>query len=625
MDALGQIMTPAHCERADGNPSAAEELATLLAGAATYLGGLWPEHGSYVARLGELRARLVEQRLQIAVLGQFKRGKSTFLNALLGEPVLPTGVLPLTAVPTFIRWAPEPGIVVTYLDGRTEQSPAAELAQITVELFRLVTEEGNPHNEAEIARVDLSFPASVLGHGIVLIDTPGIGSTFQHNTDTAIGVLPACDAGFFILSADPPVTPVELEYLDRVRANVARLFFILNKIDYLSESERTAAMEFLRRSLRAHMPAETDIPIFTLSARRGLEAKQSGDRRGVSESGLAEIERYLGQFLIREKTEALHRAVAGKFVLLLHAARMDVGLSVRALEMPLEDLETRAAQFGKALREIEHQRLVARDLLAGDRRRAVERLEASAAALRDEARAVLNGALDRALAGAVSGANLEDTGKEAIAIAIPDFFGPKLEEVSSTFAGEVEGMLAEHVQQAERLVTSVRDTASTLFEIPSIPQGGADTFVMAREPFWVTQKWDQTIGSLASGSLDRLLPANLRAARIKTRLTSEVDELVQRNVENLRWATLQNLDDAFRRFSGWFDDRLAETIGATRGAIEAALGKRREHADQAQDDLIRLRRAADWIVAAQRELGDLRSIRSGGVPDGAKLAADDGG
>ena len=79
MDVAGRTMTPAPCERVDDNRGAAEDLATLLAGAATYLAGLWPERGSYVARLGELRARLVEQRLQIAVLGQFKRGKSTFL------------------------------------------------------------------------------------------------------------------------------------------------------------------------------------------------------------------------------------------------------------------------------------------------------------------------------------------------------------------------------------------------------------------------------------------------------------------------------------------------------------------------------------------------------------------
>jgi Dynamin family len=615
-------MTPAL--GVDTASGAADGLALLLTRAEGYLRELWPERMGYAAQFGELAVRLAEHRLQIAVLGQFKRGKSTFLNALLGEPLLPTGVLPLTAVPTFIRWAPESGIVVTYLDGRTEKLPTTETVQITKELFRLVTEEGNPHNQAKVARVDLTFPAPVLGHGIVLIDTPGIGSTLQHNTDTALSVLPACDAGFFILSADPPVTPVELDYLDRVRANVARLFFILNKTDYLRESDHLPAVEFLRRSLSAHMPTETDIPIFSLSARHGLEAKQTGDSQGVADSGLAEIERYLAQFLAHEKTKALHDAVAGKFTLLLDTARMDVGLGVRALEMPLEDLEARVARFGEALREIERQRLVARDLLAGDRRRAAERLEGRAVALRDEARSVLNEALDGALGNAVSGVDFEHAGKEAIAIAIPDFFGPKLAEVSSDFASEVEMTLAEHVRRAESLIALVRETAATLFEIPSIPPGGSDSFVMSREPFWVTQKWDQNIGSLAGGSLNRLLPTRLRAARIKNRLAAEADELVQRNVENLRWATLQNLDDAFRRFSIWFDDRLAETIGATRGAIETALTKRREHAEQAQDDLARLRKAADWIAAAQRDLADLQRSPSVGRTCGAKLTADNG-
>lgn len=596
-------------------------LAALLARSAEFLGGLWPDRPGYAEHLGELRARLVEQRLQIAVLGQFKRGKSTFLNALLGQPVLPTGVLPLTAIPTFIRWAPASSVKVTYLDGRTEKLPATDLTQITGELFRLVTEEGNPHNQANVARVDLAYAATILSQGIILIDTPGIGSTFRHNTDAAIRVLPACDAAFFVLSADPPVTAVELEYLDRVRPAVARLFFILNKIDYLSEPDRTAASEFLRRSLFEHMPAEADIAIFSVSARQGLEAKQAGDARGVAESGLAAIERYLAQFLARDKNEALQRAVSSKAAGLLDAAQVDIALGIRALEMPIEDLERRAAQFSEALREIERQRLVARDLLAGDRRRCLDALEGRAAALREEARSTLIGAIDRALGADQPIGDIEGSGKDAIADAIPEFFGPKMEELSRVFGAEVEAMLAQQVEQAGRLIAAVRETAAALFEIPSIPAAGSDSFVMSREAFWVTQKFDETLASLAGGALDKLLPTSIRASRIRNRLAAEIDELVERNVENLRWATLQNLEEAFRRFSSWFDERLAETIGATRGAIEAALVKRRENAQQAQDELARLRHAADWIAATQRNLADLqRPLSTTGQP-GEMVAA----
>jgi hypothetical protein len=139
---------------------------------------------------------------------------------------------------------------------------------------------------------------------------------------------------------------------------------------------------------------------------------------------------------------------------------------------------------------------------------------------------------------------------------------------------------------------------------------------MARKPFWVTQKWDQTIGSLAGGAVEKLLPAGLRAARLKQRPSAEIDELAQRNVENLRWATLQNFENAFRRFAAWFDERLTEAIGATQGAIEAALNKRRGHEQQAETELSRLHGAADRIAAAQRELADLRQ------PEASQTAAE---
>lgn len=578
-------------------------LVSLLTRAAESLGGLWPERPSYAAQIGELRARLVEQQLQIAVLGQFKRGKSTLLNALLGMPVLPTGVVPLTAIPTFLRWGSAPSIEVTYLDDRPrDRLKVGDPAEISAGLFRLVTEEGNPHNRAKVARVDLSLPAAILAHGIVLIDTPGVGSTHRHNTDAALGVLPECDAAFFVLSVDPPVTAAELDYLDRVRPSVARLFFVLNKIDYLAEPERAVAADFLRRTLRKHMPGEANVRIFSVSARRGLEAKQAGDADGVAASGLAAVERHTAEFLAREKSAASRRAVAGKTARLLDAAGMEIALGVRALEMPIEDLEMRAARFTDALRAVERQRRAAQDLLAGDGRRALERLEERAGALRDEACAALLAVLDRALAGKARPEPAEDAAKAAIAAAIPEFFGPKLDEVSRGVASEVEQALAQHVQAAESLVASVRQQAAAVFDIAFIPASGADVFVMAREPFWVTQKWDQTIGSLAGGALEKLLPAGMRAARIRKRLSTGIDELVQRNVENLRWATLQNLENAFRQFSSWFDERLADAIAATEGAIQAALTKRQGHEEQVRHDLSRRQEAAEWIAAAQREL-----------------------
>jgi hypothetical protein len=398
----------------DGDRSA--DLAILLGRARGCIQDLWPDGPRYGSALAALGERLVEQRLQVAVLGQFKRGKSTFLNALLGEPLLPTGVVPLTAMATFIHWAAAPSVRVSYLDERApEERSSSSAGEVEAQLSRFVTEEGNPHNRLRVARVDVFYPAPILRHGIVLIDTPGVGSTLRHNTDAAFEVLPECDAGFFVLSVDPPVTEAELAYLERVRPTVGRLFFVLNKIDYLSRDERRAAEEFSRRTLREHVPAEAEPPIFGVSARQGLQAKQQGDPEGLRRSGLAEVERHLVSFLAQEKVGSLRRAVGIKAAAILDAAGMDVALGIRALEMPIEDLERRAAQFAEALRDIERQRLVARDLLAGDQRRAVEQLEEQAAALRREARTTLIAVLDSGLDVGQQSGPAEAAAKSAIA------------------------------------------------------------------------------------------------------------------------------------------------------------------------------------------------------------------
>jgi GTP-binding protein EngB required for normal cell division len=580
-----------------------DRLSSLLAAAAAKFDALWSARSAHSSQLRELGGRLVEQRLQIAVLGQFKRGKSTLLNALLGQPLLPTGVVPLTAIPTFLHWGAAPSLRVAYLDDRpADEKELHEPAEISAELFRLVTEEGNPRNREKVARVDLALPAALLAHGIVLIDTPGIGSTYQHNTDAALAVLPECDAALFVLSVDPPVTAAELDYLDRINPHAARLFFILNKIDHVAEPERAAAMNFLRRTLCGHMPAGSNIEIFGISARDALDAKQKGEPDRLTASGLAEVETYLADFLAREKNAALRQAIVSKARRVFDAASMDIALAIRAIEMPIADLQSRAAHFGEAIREVERQRRAAEDLLAGDRRRALDELEKRAAALRREARSALLAVGEAALVRDGAPDAAEAAARAVIAEAIPDFFGPKLEELSRSFSREAEELLAGHIEAAEILVGSVRQQAAELFDIPTIPRGGADAFQMKREPFWVTQKWDQTIGSLAAGALEKLLPAALRLRRSRKRLTEEIEELVQRNVENLRWAMLQNLENAFRQFTGWLDERLAEAIAATQGAIKAALNRRLQHEDRAEEELSRLRAAAEWIAVVQREL-----------------------
>ena len=159
-------------------------------------------------RLADLRRRLGEQRLHVAILGQFKRGKSTVLNALLGESLLPTAVVPVTAIPTHVQAGATPRVAISF---RGDRRPAAEFTatratDLEEHIHRFVAEEANCDNRLDVAKVQVFLPAPMLSKGIVLIDTPGIGSTLRHNTETTLGFLPQCDVALFVVSVDPPMT-----------------------------------------------------------------------------------------------------------------------------------------------------------------------------------------------------------------------------------------------------------------------------------------------------------------------------------------------------------------------------------------------------------------------------------
>jgi ribosome biogenesis GTPase A len=149
-------------------------------------------------QLTALLDRLDAERLRVLVAGEAKRGKSTLVNALLGRDLLPSGVTPLTAVTTTVRYGTDERADVRFLDGHEEKYPLAALPD-------LVTERGNPGNRRRIAGVTAYVTAPVLEGGVELVDTPGTGSVFEWDTQAAYEALESMDAAVFVLTADPPM------------------------------------------------------------------------------------------------------------------------------------------------------------------------------------------------------------------------------------------------------------------------------------------------------------------------------------------------------------------------------------------------------------------------------------
>jgi GTPase Era involved in 16S rRNA processing len=565
----------------------ADELGDLLG----RLRGLCQEFGEgfpeSLVRVAELQERLSAERFHLAVLGQFKRGKSTLLNALLGEPLLPTAVVPLTSIPTLLYAGKTRVVRVFFHGGRQAVFSDLPREQASEVLARHVTEKGNPGNQLEVAHVEVEHPSSLLSAGVVLIDTPGIGSTLRHNTEATLNFLPQCDAALFVVSADPPMTEVERDFLKAVRDKVAKLCFVMNKIDYLSEDELADTLVFLEKILKELDFPKTP-PIFKVSARQGIAARVREDPRGWRESGLEQLQTYLFDFLSREKLRTLQTAIAKKAVAIVADTTLHISLQRCSLQLSHQEVKQRIAIFDDKVKEIEQEKIKLGDLLAGDKKRTVELLENLAQTLRTDARRHLAGVATQALQEDENPAMMEPLARDRIAEEIPIFFAAKLTAFSNAVNDALRKALLPYQERLDEMLSTLRSTAAELFEIPyraTISNGRLEEL---HRPYWVTQKWNTSMSPVPEGFLDRFLPTELRKHRLQKRLHEEVETLVTRNVENIRWATLRNLEDAFCRVSSALGEQLKETAEATRLAMSAARLRHKQDEETTEPEILRL-------------------------------------
>ncbi|HEY9594004.1 MAG TPA: dynamin family protein, partial [Spirochaetia bacterium] len=502
-----------------------------------------PPSVAYSRRIHELRDRAESGRFHLAVLGQFKRGKSSLINALLGEALLPTGIPPLTAIPTMIVAGPAHRVTVTFERDPVIELSAGDAAEACELLRRYIAEDENPRNSREVTRVEVSSASPVLANGVVLIDTPGVGSTFRHNSATTREFLPECDAALFVVSADPPITEAEVEFLRDVTAHVTRVFFVMNKADYLDEREQKEAVSFLRRTLADEMEMSTETPIFVVSSRgaRGSTASLG--------QGMAELREYIGRFLVEEKNRALREALSAKIGDCARDALARIDLAIRASMLPLEDLENRLTAFQSFAERSREERRLAHDGITGDEQRTLLSLEESMRELRDRAMHHFEEAAGIRLAEADGSG---EAGTQVAAL-IPGYFEAAAADATRHMAETLASAFATHSRRANALLDDVRKTASEVFEVPRVSHAVSADSVLKERLNWVTRPWSVVLSPIPDSVVDGLLPGAVRAKRIRNRVMANLDELVTRNVENLRWSLIRGVKDSYERMASELD------------------------------------------------------------------------
>lgn len=385
---------------------------------------------------------------------------------------------------------------------------------------------------------------------------------------------------------------------------------MLNKADYLNTADRETVIAFLRQVLQEQASVESTTPIYLVSARQALAAKQAGERQRLMESGLISLEDALTAFFQREKRFVLVVAVSSKLTDVLQEALLEMELTVKALELPIDELTDKQALLAQKLNELTVEQRLASDLLTGDRKRAIEFLESQADALRQKARIYLENIVAAQLSGG-DRRGLEQAVQLALAAAVPSFFDQEMTVITERFREYIDSVLVPHHQRAETLVNAVRLAAASIFSVDYHAKEQAVVFHMKRQPYWVKEEWQTSLGGISYTWLEKFLPAAVRLARVRKRLAIKVDELVTRNVENLRWALMQNAETVFYSFGESLKIRLSEAVSATSQAVAAAAAQKQGQEDAVsrefthlQEQALRLRQLAICTAALPTDAGE---------------------
>ena len=216
-------------------------------------------------RTEDLIDKIENQKITISVIGQFKRGKSMLVNSILGDKILPIGIVPVTAVVTTIEHG-EKAATVRFDNGIIKEIPFEDMSDY-------INEQSNSDNHLGVRQVAVYSPSEFLEGGITLVDTPGVGSVHQKNTDEAYAFVKESDAVIFMLSVDSPINQIEVDFLKNVKEFASKFYFVVNKIDTIDEEDLKEYVDYCRDLIKRLMEVDS-IQLFSVSAKKGTGVEE---------------------------------------------------------------------------------------------------------------------------------------------------------------------------------------------------------------------------------------------------------------------------------------------------------------------------------------------------------------
>lgn len=516
-------------------------------------------------RLGEITEKLKLEQFNLVVMGQFKRGKSTFINALIGARILPTSIIPLTSIVTILRYGRESKAIVRYLD---EKEKDIQL----VDIPKFVTEKENPENKLRVKEVEVCYPSDYLKDGVRIIDTPGVGSVFKHNTDVAYAYLPYVDAGVFIVTPDPPLGEAEQKFLEEVREHANKFFFVLNKTDIVDESDLVESIDFTTNLIKEHLGQAVNL--YPVSAKFALTGKLNNDAERLTQSNVLSFEKDLKNFLLREKGRTFLQSVIGSLLKYTADETMACKLEQEAARLSVEELKEKIASFEQYADTSKKDRDRQNFILEGHIKKLHQKLDDDLTVLTKEDLPVLLKKLEKEFsektARHISSHDLEKEMESFVFEEIMHTFNRFRQKEAEKIAGILEDIYFDIAKRTNDIIENIVKTTSDLFQVELKPFTTVEK-LSKKGDFYFLLKDDPGAIELIGLSIRFALPKFITKGIILNRMKDTISGRFERHCGRVRYDLIRRIDDTSMQFRKTLNEKIDLTISTIREALIRAV------------------------------------------------------
>ena len=307
----------------------------------------------HIRPLQSTAEQLHQGNYRIVVLGEMKRGKSTLINALVGESLLPRDVSPCTALLTLLRHGPEPQVTLHYNNGKAPQIIDFETFQANYTIPADEARQLETNAFPDISHVVIECPTPLLASGLEIVDTPGLNDTETRNQQV-LNYLSEAQAVLFVFDALQPITLDERRYLQNyVQNRDLECFYVVNSWDRIKQGlvnpEDEAALAEAEHRQRQVFDQSLPTHWFAVSALSALRQQRQGD--SLAGSGVDQLLTALETFLTQERGQAEIQQAAKLAQRAYNAVQAAVERRIPLLDEDLSELQRRVAsvedEFGK--------------------------------------------------------------------------------------------------------------------------------------------------------------------------------------------------------------------------------------------------------------------------------------